>query len=140
MGATGPAARSTLPFHKLLLSLFDSLDASLGLFCRCHPADPFIARKRSDLSPCSLNCSFCLYGLFKVGGNFMNRTSNYLFFHFFILNQFFESESDIIVCTRPYCLRIERLGSLVAIQQFLIVKKTGLSFLECIPCSIRWLS
>jgi len=51
MRTTRPAARSTLAFDELRAHAFDMRLASLGLLHGGYPANPFIARERSNVLP-----------------------------------------------------------------------------------------
>ena len=53
MWTARPAARPALAFFELGTHPFNMLSPRFGLFYRDGPADPFIARKRRDVFPCS---------------------------------------------------------------------------------------
>ena len=53
MRTAGPAARPALAFPELFTRPLDMLSSCFGLFYGDGPADPFIARERRDVFPCS---------------------------------------------------------------------------------------
>lgn len=68
MWATGPTAGPTHTTTHLREGFHNSNSSRLRFFARSHPADPFIARERSDVFPESFHFLVRLDGFFEIDG------------------------------------------------------------------------
>src|SRR5208283_1043905 len=81
MNAAWPATRSAHSFFKLRAYPFDVLLSGLRFLDRDCPANPLVARKRSDVLPFCSCRRIRNKGLSQILGHFVYRTGGYFFFH-----------------------------------------------------------
>jgi len=80
MRTAGPTARPALPFFELRAHPLDMLSPCFGLFYGDGPANPFIARKRRDVSPGSERGLVGGKGFPQIRRDFVNDAAGDCFF------------------------------------------------------------